>query len=323
MQAKTECLQGKIQKMRQHMRDLQKIKAQLETQPDRQLSQTDPDARAMTTHSAKGTAMVGYNVQTAVDTKNHLIVAHEVTNTGSDRSQLSKLALAASEAMGRAGLQAIADRGYYSGLELKACEDAGIAAYVPKPMTSSANADGRFDKGDFIYIAREDEYLCPAGNRAIHRFTSEEKGMQIRIYWSSACIGCAIKAQCTPSSSRRIRRWEHEAVMESVQHRLDRMPQAMTVRKSTVEHVFGTLKQWMGWTHFLTRGMGNVSTEMSLNVLAYNLKRVISILGITQTIKAMRLVSAQAPSQIKNAASERSRGQFGKVTAGLARRNTV
>ena len=183
MQAKTECLQGKIQKMRQHMRDLQKIKAQLETQPDRQLSQTDPDARAMTTHSAKGTAMVGYNVQTAVDTKNHLIVAHEVTNTGSDRSQLSKLALAASEAMGRAGLQAIADRGYYSGLELKACEDAGIAAYVPKPMTSSANADGRFDKGDFIYIAREDEYLCPAGNRAIHRFTSEEKGMQIRLYW--------------------------------------------------------------------------------------------------------------------------------------------
>jgi transposase len=292
IQAKTERLQGKIQKMRQRMQDLQKIKAQLETQPDRQLSQTDPDARAMTTHSAKGTAMVGYNVQTAVDTKNHLIVAHEITNTGSDRSQLSKLALEASQAMGRAGLQAIADRGYYSGQELKACEDAGIAAYVPKPMTSSANADGRFDKGDFIYIAREDEYQCPAGNRAIHRFTSEEKGMQIRIYWSSACIGCAIKAQCTPSSYRRIRRWEHEAVMESVQHRLDRMPQAMTVRKSTVEHVFGTLKHWMGWTHFLTRGMGNVSTEMSLNVLAYNLKRVISILGITQTMKAMRLVGA-------------------------------
>ncbi len=177
-------------------------------------------------------------------------------------------------------------------MELKACEDAGIAAYVPKPMTSSANADGRFDKGDFIYIAREDEYQCPAGNRAIHRFTTEEKGMQIRIYWSSACIGCAIKAQCTPSSYRRIRRWEHEAVMESVQHRLDRMPQAMTVRKSTVEHVFGTLKHWMGWSHFLTRGMGNVSTEMSLNVLAYNLKRVIGILGITQTMKAMRLMGA-------------------------------
>jgi transposase len=292
LQAKTERLQGKIAKMRQRMQDLQEIKAVLETQPDRQLSQTDPDARAMTTHSAKGTAMVGYNVQTAVDTQNHLIVAHEVTNTGSDRSQLSKLAVAASDAMGEPDLQAIADRGYYSGIELKVCEDAGIAAYVPKPMTSSAKANGRFDKADFVYIPRDDEYHCPAGKRAIYRFTSEEKGMQIHTYWSSACIGCAIKAQCTPSSYRRIRRWEHEAVLEATQRRLDAMPEAMTVRKSTVEHVFGTLKDWMGWTHFLMRGMQNVSTEMSLNVLAYNFKRVLNILGISEMMKAMRLAGA-------------------------------
>lgn len=292
MQAKTERLQGKIQKMRQRMQDLQAVKAQLETLPDRQLSQTDPDARAMTTYSAKGTAMVGYNIQTAVDTKNHLIVAHEVTNNGSDRSQLSQIALAAREAMGKRKLKAIADRGYYSGTELKACEDAGIAAIVPKPMTSGAKAEGRFDKSDFIYITRDDEYQCPAGQRAIHRFTSDEKGMQIRTYWSSSCIGCAIKAQCTPSDYRRIRRWEHEAVMDKVQQRLDRMPKAMTVRKSTVEHVFGTLKHWMGWTHFLTRGMHNVATEMSLSVLAYNLKRVIRILGFAKTMKAMQLVGA-------------------------------
>ena len=292
MQAKTERLQGKIQKMRQRMQDLQAVKAQLETLPDRQLSQTDPDARAMTTYSAKGTAMVGYNIQTAVDTKNHLIVAHEVTNNGSDRSQLSQIALAAREAMGKRKLKAIADRGYYSGTELKACEDAGIAAIVPKPMTSGAKAEGRFDKSDFIYIARDDEYQCPAGQRAIHRFTSDEKGMQIRTYWSSSCIGCAIKAQCTPSDYRRIRRWEHEAVMDKVQQRLDRMPKAMTVRKSTIEHVFGTLKHWMGWTHFLTRGMHNVATEMSLSVLAYNLKRVIRILGFAKTMKAMQLVGA-------------------------------
>jgi transposase len=285
-------MQGKIQKMRQRMQDLQKIKAVLQTQPDRQLSQTDPDARAMTTYSAKGTAMVGYNVQTAVDTKNHLIVAHEVTNNGSDRSQLSSIALAAREAMGKPQLKAIADRGYYSGVELKACEDERIAAIVPKPMTSSAKSDGRFDRSDFIYIARDDEYQCPAGARAIYRFTSDEKGMQMRSYWSSACKGCTIKAQCTTGAHRRIKRWEHEAVVEKVQQRLDRMPEAMTVRKSTVEHVFGTLKHWMGWTHFLTRGMANVSTEMSLTVLAYNLKRVISILGITQTMKAMRLVGA-------------------------------
>lgn len=292
MQAKTERLQGKIQKMRQRMQELQVVKAQLETLPERQLSQTDPDARAMTTYSAKGTAMVGYNVQTAVDTKNHLIVAHEVTNNGSDRSQLSKVALAAREAMGQTNLKAIADRGYYSGVELKACEDERIAAIVPKPMTSSAKSDGRFDRSDFIYIARDDEYQCPAGERAIYRFTSDEKGMQMRSYWSSACKGCVIKAQCTTGAHRRIKRWEHEAVVEKVQQRLDRMPEAMTVRKSTVEHVFGTLKHWMGWTHFLTRGMDNVSTEMSLTVLAYNLKRVISILGITQTMKAMRLVGA-------------------------------
>lgn len=278
--------------MRQRMQDLQAVKAQLETLPDRQLSRTDPDARAMTTYSAKGTAMVGYNIQTAVDTKNHLIVAHEVTNNGSDRSQLSQIALAAREAMGKRKLKAIADRGYYSGTELKACEDAGIAAIVPKPMTSGAKAEGRFDKSDFIYIARDDEYQCPAGQRAIHRFTSDEKGMQIRTYWSSSCIGCAIKAQCTPSGYRRIRRWEHEAVMDKVQQRLDRMPKAMTVRKSTIEHVFGTLKHWMGWTHFLTRGMHNVATEMSLSVLAYNLKRVIRILGFAKTMKAMQLVGA-------------------------------
>jgi len=290
MQAKTERLQGKIQKMRQRMQGLQAIKAQLEALPDRQISQTDPDARAMTTYSAKGTAMVGCNVQAAVDTKNHLIVAHEVTNNGSDRAQFGPMALAASDAMGTGGLQAIADRGNYSSLGLKACEDAGIAALAPKPMTSNARAAGRFDKTDFIYIARDDEYQCLAGQRAIRRFSREEDGLQISVYWSSACPGCSIRAQCTTGEHRRIRRWEHEAIADKVQQRLDHMPSAMTVRKSTVEHVFGTLKHWMGWTHFLTRGMQNVATEMSLSVLAYNFKRVLSILGFERTKKAMQLL---------------------------------
>ena len=244
MQAKTERLYGKIQKMRQRLQGLQVIKAQLEAVPDRQISQTDPDARAMTTYSAKGTAMVGYNVQAAVETKNHLIVAHEVTNNGSDRAQLSPIALAARDAIGKRRLKAIADRGYYSGLSLKTCEDAGIAALVPKPMTSNARAEGRFDKTDFIYIAHADEYQCPAGQRAIHRFRREEAGLQISIYWSSDCPGCPMKAQCTTSNYRRIRRWEHEEVMDKVQQRLDQMPSAMTVRKRTIEHVFGTLKHW-------------------------------------------------------------------------------
>ena len=292
MQAKVERLQGKVQKMRQRLQELQAVKAQLEALPDRQLSQTDPDARAMTTYSAKGTALVGYNVQTAVDTKHHLIVAHEVTNNGSDRAQLSPMALAARDAMGKRKLQAIADRGYYSGPGLKACEDAGVAAIVPKPMTSNARAEGRFDKTDFIYIASSDEYQCPAGQRAVHRFSREEAGLQIHIYWSSACPSCPMRAQCTTSDYRRIRRWEHEDVMDAAQQRLDRMPDAMTVRKRTVEHVFGTLKHWMGWTHFLTRGMQNVATEMSLSVLAYNFKRLLSILGFERTRSAMRLLGA-------------------------------
>lgn len=273
------------------MRQLDDLKKQLKDDPDGQLSLTDPDARSMAT-SRLGSGIVGYNVQVAVDAKHHLIVAHEVTNDSSDRSQLSAMALTARAAMGKVRLQAHADRGYYNSRELKACEDVGIAAYVPKSMTSNAKAEGRFDKSDFIYIARDDEYKCPAGQRAIYRFTREEAGLQIRRYWSSACPQCPIKAQCTPSDYRRISRWEHEAVLESVQRRLDRRPSAMTVRKRTVEHVFGTLKHWMGSAHFLTRRLPNVATEMSLHALAYNLKRVMSILGIAKTMKAMRLVGA-------------------------------
>jgi hypothetical protein len=252
---------------------------------------TDPDARSMAT-SGKGSGMVGYNVQVAVDAKHHLIVAHEVTNSGSDRAQLSPMAKAARDAMGKTRLRAVADRGYYTGTQIKECADAGIAVMLPKPTTSSAKHHGRFDRSDFVYIARDDEYKCPAGQRAIYRFTGEEHGMQLRRYWSSACPQCPMKSRCTPSSYRRITRWEHESVLESVQRRLDKTPDAMKIRRRTVEHVFGTFKHWMGYTHFLTRRLPNVGTEMSLNVLAYNLTRVLRILGFRKTMKAMRLVGA-------------------------------
>ncbi|SDC23351.1 Transposase DDE domain-containing protein [Variovorax sp. CF079] len=207
-------------------------------------------------------------MQTAVDAKHHLIVSHEVTNAGNDRAQLSKMAKAAREAMGKDKLKAFADRGYFSGPELKVCEDAGITTFVPKPMTSNAKAEGRFDKSDFIYIAKDDEYQCPAGERAIHRFETIEDKLDVHVYWSSNCPRCTLKDQCTTSKYRRIRRWEHEAVLERVQQRLDRNPDAMTLRRSTVEHVFGTLKHWMGSTHFLTKTLTHVSTEMSLHVSA-------------------------------------------------------
>jgi len=289
LQVKSKHLQDKIKTMRQQMRRMRRIERRLKDEPDGQLSLTDPDARSMAT-SGRGSGIVGYNVQTAVDAKHHLIVAHEVTNEGHDRAQLATMAVAARDAMGKTKLQAVADRGYYSGPQIKACHDAGIAAILPKSMTSNAKAEGRFDKGDFIYIARHDEYQCPTGQRAIYRFTREENGLQLRRYWSSACPQCPMKAQCTPSDYRRISRWEHEAVLEGVQRRLDKHPDAMMLRRRTVEHVFGTLKHWMGSTHFLTRKLANVRTEMSLHVLAYNLKRVISLLGIAKTTKAMRLL---------------------------------
>ncbi|MEJ1172596.1 IS1182 family transposase [Variovorax sp. CCNWLW235] len=292
VEAKTERLQDKIKRLREQMRQLDETKEQLKHEPDGQRSTTDPDSRSMNSQ-AKGSGLVGYNVQAAVDAKHHLIVTHEVTNIGSDRAQLSKMAVAARDAMGKDKLQALADRGYFNGTELKACEDAGIATYVPKPMTSGAKAQGRFDKSDFIYIARDDQYQCPAGERAIYRFdTIERNGLNARVYWTSACPRCPMKDECTTSDYRRIRRWEHEEVLERVQRRLDRKLDAMTLRRRTVEHVFGTLKHWMGSTHFLTKTLAHVSTEMSLHVLAYNLKRVMRILGIAKTMKAMQLVGA-------------------------------
>ena len=285
--ARVPRLQDKIASMRSRMKELKQQECQLSTEQDQQISMTDPDARSMATHG-HGSGVVGYNVQTVVDAEHHLIVAHEVTNTGSDRSQLSKMSEQARCAMGTTGLTAIADRGYFKGEEILKCHQAGIEVLVPKPTTSNAKAEGRFDKADFVYIAKDDEYRCPAGQRAVYRYTREEGGSQIRRYWSSACPQCQMKTQCTPSDYRRVSRWEHEAVLEAVQRRLDHNPDAMKVRKRTIEHVFGTLKHWMGSTHFQTRTSERVSTEMSLHVLAYNLKRFISIFGIAGTIEAMR-----------------------------------
>jgi hypothetical protein len=285
---KTVRLYEKIARLRQQMRELAQIRKQLEKQPDKQLSMTDPDARSMAT-SGTGSGIVGYNVQAAVDTKHHLIVEHEVTNVGNDHGQLSKIALSAKNAMGKPKLKVVADRGYFSGPEIRACDLNDISAYVPKPLTSASRKKGLFTKADFVYVAQSDVYRCPAGERAIHRFTTVEHDMNLRVYWPSACPRCHLKERCSPSDYRRIRRWEHENTLEAMQRRLDRKPDAMTIRRSTVEHVFGTLKHWMGPAHFLTRTLRRVGTEMSLQVLAYNLKRVMNILGVAEMMKAMKM----------------------------------
>jgi transposase len=283
---KSERLENKITKLKKEVEKLNKIEEQLNATPDKQISLTDPDARSM---RSRGTGIVGYNVQTAVDVKHHLIVAHDVTNVGNDRSQLSHMAKLAKEAIAEDDLTVVADKGYFNGSEIKACEDKGIKSYLPKCQTSGNQAKGLFGKRDFIYKPEDDEYECPAGKRAIFRCSGEEKGKVIRRYWSSSCIDCAMKAQCSTGKYRRISRWEHEDILDAVNARVDREPERMKARRNTVEHPFGTIKCWMGYTHFQMRTLECVRTEISLHVLSYNLKRMLNIFGIKPLIEAMKV----------------------------------
>ncbi|MFI5002612.1 MAG: transposase, partial [Reyranellales bacterium] len=283
--AKTTRLQEKLAKLDEEMRRLQGLEARMLAAPDQQISLTDPDSRSMAT-SGRGSGVVGYNVQVAVDTEHHLIVTHEVTNVGSDRAQLARVAKETKATLQTDTLVAVADRGYFSGEEILACERAGITVTLPKPMTSGAKSDGRFGKQDFVYLPEEDVYRCPAGERLKYYFTNVENGMTLRRYWTNACQTCAIKSRCTTGVQRRITRWEHETVVEAVQRRLDENPQAMRQRRETVEHPFGTIKARMGATHFLMKTLPRVASEMALHVLAYNLTRVMNIMGPGQLIAA-------------------------------------
>lgn len=283
---KTTRLREKLGKLKEQMGKLVAYEKLMLASPDQQISLTDPDSRSMAT-SGRGSGVVGYNVQVAVDTEHHLIVTHEVTNSGSDRAQLANMGKQAKAVLQMETLEAVADRGYFNSAEILACDEAGITVTLPKPMTSGAKADGRFGKQDFVYIATEDVYRCPAGERLTYRFTSEEDGLNVRRYWTGACGTCALKSRCTPSAQRRIRRWEHEDVLEAVQRRLDADPEAMRRRRETVEHPFGTMKARMGATHFLTKTLPKVAAEMALSVLAYNLTRAMNIIGVRSLIAAI------------------------------------
>jgi transposase len=280
-------LKSKIEKLKEEIVRLNVINAEMTKSEDKQISLSDPDARSMAT-SGKDTGIIGYNVQIAVDTQHHLIVAHEVTNVGTDRRQLANMARKARDEMAVEALDAVADRGYFSGEEILECENAGITVTLPKPMTSNSKAEGRFGKQDFRYVAAEDVYICPAGERLAYSFTTEDKSLVLRRYATKACQNCAIKNTCTTGKERRITRWEHERVLEAVQRRLDLNPDAMGVRRQTVEHPFGTIKAWMGTTHFLMKTLPKVATEMAFNVLAYNMKRVMMIVGVGGLLEAMR-----------------------------------
>jgi transposase len=285
--AKTTRLKEKLVKLGEEMRRLKGLEARMLAAPDQQVSLTDPDSRSMAT-SGRGSGVVGYNVQVAVDTEHHLIVTHEVTNVGSDRSQLARVAKETKATLQADALEAVADRGYFSGEEILACDQAGITVTLPKPMTSGAKSEGRFGKQDFVYLPEQDVYRCPAGERLKYYFTNVENGLTLRRYWTNACRTCALKSRCTTGVQRRITRWEHEHVLEAVQRRLDENPQAMRLRRETVEHPFGTIKARMGATHFLMKTLPRVASEMALHVLAYNLTRVMNIVGIRPLMAAIR-----------------------------------
>lgn len=277
-------IEDKISALKEEMDRLKKFEVRMLNSPDKQLSLTDPDARSM---KSRGSGIVGYNVQTAVDVNNHLIVAHEVTNVGIDRHQLHNMAIQAKAILGAEHLDVLADRGYFKGDQIKACDDDNITTYLPRPLTSGNRKKGLYTKENFIYHHQDDEYECPAGERLIWRFTTEEKGQTIHKYWSSNCPSCEQRDHCTTAKYRRVARWAHEEVVEALDARMKQEPGRMSTRQAVVEHPFGTLKVWMGATHFLTKTKPKVATEMSLHVLAYNMKRVINLIGMKKLVEAI------------------------------------
>lgn len=279
LEANSELTATKLAWLQKRLEELKQVQQAVEQHPDKQLSLTDPDSRLMKINNVN--RQVSYNVQTAVDAKHHLIVAHEVTNVP-DRGQLTTVTKLAQEAVGQTDITILADKGYYSRSDIKAAQDLGAVALVPKGDTSGADRKGLFNRALFKYDKEKDIYICPVGNELQNRLTVEEDGLAIQMYFNCiACRDCGQRSKCTTSKRdpRRIRRWVHEGEMEDMQAKLDASPQTSVIRKQTVEHPFGTIKMWMGATHFLMRRFTNVSTEISLHILAYNLKRMISIWG--------------------------------------------
>ncbi|EMC8523764.1 IS1182 family transposase [Escherichia coli] len=279
---------SKLAWLKQRLVELKELEKQVNEHPDKQISLTDPDARLMKTHHME--RQVCYNVQTAVDTKHHLIVCHDIVMT-TDRGQLTLVAEQVQKAIGKKSITVLADKGYFSRIDIKNAYDQGITANVPQIDTSGSEIKGIFNKSLFKYDNVNDVYICPAGKTLQKRMKATDKGVEQDIYFNNlACNDCSIRTQCTTSKKdpRRMRRWIHESIIDDMQKRLDENPQFPVIRKQSVEHPFGTIKMWMGATHFLTKRLKNVSTEISLSVLAYNLKRMITILGTVGLMEAVK-----------------------------------
>jgi transposase len=281
-----EQLKEKIERYQQRRAQYERLQSDLEQSGESQISLTDPESRSMRVgHGVE----VSYNVQIVVDQKNKLLVEHEVTNEVIDLGQLFAMAKKAKETLGVETLEVVADRGYYNGEEVKACEQSGITAYVPKSNPSSNLKRGLFTKEDFIYEPDKDCYRCPAGKELSYRYQTLEQGRPTRIYQISGCKSCGLRSKCSINKKgiRAIKRWEDEAILEAMARRVAGNPEKVELRKCLAEHPFGTIKRAMNQGYFLMRGLTKVRAEMSLTILAYNLKRVINILGVRAMVEAV------------------------------------
>jgi transposase len=279
-----EELRKKIDRLDENLKKYLAYQDQMKTTGQTQVSLTDPDSRAMYLGQA---IQISYNVQFAVDSKYKMILDHEVTNSVTDLGQLSPLALRAKNLLGVSGFELLADRGYYFGEQIKECCDAGITPYIPKPNTSANLKKKMFSKEHFTFIPESDSYRCPAGKSLTYRFSTTERGRDIRYYMASECKRCPIKVKCTRNDYRRLTRLEDEGVLDDMAVRLRQNPHKYDLRQTLAEHPFGTLKRSMNQDHFLMRGLEKVKTEMSFSVLAYNLKRVFNIMGVAAMIAAL------------------------------------
>ena len=283
--ARVHNLAEKIAAVRERRTRCKEMLAELDRTGADQISLTDPDSRAMAAHTH---VAVGYNVQVAVDTKHKLIVEQHVTNQVVDMGLLTQTAQAAKDVLGVETIDAVADKGYFKIEDIESCEKAGIVPYVPRPQRGPSVRAGLFRKDEFSYDSGDDFYVCPAGQQLLPYSSSLLRGLKKTNYVNkTACADCSIRARCTQGKFRAVSRLENEAVLDRMQTRLARRPDVLDRRRETVEHPFGTIKQWMNQATFLMRGLEKVRAEFSLTALAYNLRRALNILGFAKLMAAL------------------------------------
>jgi len=279
-------LNKKIQQLQERRNKYQQLQSKLEKSGETQISLTDPDSRMMRTQQGRD---VAYNVQIVTDDKHKLILSYDVTNECNDKKQLSVMALEAKKILDVEKLTVLADTGYWDRGNIKICHDENIECFVPRPQKFKNTKNDFFTFKTFRYDSKEDCYWCPAGQKLIHKGQRLRDGILEKTYRTTACKTCPKKNNCTKDKwTRRIYRWIHEDLAEQLEAKVKKNPEKMNLRKTLVEHPFGTLKHTMGHKDFLTRGIEKVNGEMSLSVLCYNIKRVLNILTFKELMLAVQ-----------------------------------